>query len=155
LTEITTQGQFGDLFIRAYDNTLPNCTDCAQWLKWSGWGSGQLVYLHYDTDDYLPTFHPGDTFVPGYPVVIASRDAPELPPGDLNENGSVDAADYVVWRNGLGATHTQSDFDKWRANFGRSAVQLTTQSTTPEPATWLLMAIVASFLIPSHQFCKS
>jgi hypothetical protein len=32
-----------------------------------------------------------------------------------------DAADYIVWRNGLGSTYTQADYDAWRANFGRSA----------------------------------
>jgi hypothetical protein len=42
-------------------------------------------------------------------------------PGDFNRDGRVDAADYVVWRNGLGSTHTQADYNVWRANFGRSA----------------------------------
>jgi hypothetical protein len=42
-------------------------------------------------------------------------------PGDFNFDGYVDAADYVVWRKGLGTTYTQSDFDVWRANFGRAA----------------------------------
>jgi hypothetical protein len=32
----------------------------------------------------------------------------------------VDAADYVVWRRGLGTTHTQADYDVWRANFGQT-----------------------------------
>jgi hypothetical protein len=41
--------------------------------------------------------------------------------GDYNNDGTVDAADYVVWRNGLGTTYTQTDYDTWRANFGRSA----------------------------------
>jgi hypothetical protein len=36
LTEITTQGQFGDLFIQADDNTVPNCMNCTQSLHWSG-----------------------------------------------------------------------------------------------------------------------
>jgi hypothetical protein len=42
-------------------------------------------------------------------------------PGDFNHNGIVDAADYVVWRKGLGTTYTQSDFDVWRAHFGQNA----------------------------------
>jgi subtilisin family serine protease len=40
--------------------------------------------------------------------------------GDFNDDGTVDAADYVVWRNGLGTLYTQSDYDIWRANFGKS-----------------------------------
>ena len=39
---------------------------------------------------------------------------PDLP-GDYNHNGIVDAADYVVWRKGLGTTYTQADYDVWRA----------------------------------------
>ncbi len=38
-------------------------------------------------------------------------------PGDFNNDGTVDAADYVVWRNTDG---TQPGFDQWRANFGTS-----------------------------------
>ena len=41
--------------------------------------------------------------------------------GDFNNNGTVDAADYVVWRNGLGSIYTQNDYNVWRYNFGRSA----------------------------------
>ena len=41
--------------------------------------------------------------------------------GDYNQNGVVDAADYVVWRNGLGTTYTQDQYNIWRANFGRTA----------------------------------
>ena len=46
---------------------------------------------------------------------------PEPVPGDFNQNGSVDAADYVVWRHGLGTTYTQTDYDVWRAHFGQTA----------------------------------
>jgi formylglycine-generating enzyme required for sulfatase activity len=41
--------------------------------------------------------------------------------GDFNTDGTVDAADYIVWRNGLGTTYTHADYDAWRANFGRTA----------------------------------
>ena len=39
-------------------------------------------------------------------------------PGDYSGNGIVDAADYVVWRKGLGTTYTQNDYNVWRAHFG-------------------------------------
>jgi hypothetical protein len=42
--------------------------------------------------------------------------------GDFNRNGVVDAPDYVVWRNGLGTTYMQTDYDLWRANFGAAAI---------------------------------
>jgi hypothetical protein len=60
--------------------------------------------------------------------------APALP-GDYNENGVVDGADFVVWRKALGQVVPalsgadgngdgkvdQADYDIWRANFGRTA----------------------------------
>jgi hypothetical protein len=42
-------------------------------------------------------------------------------PGDFNHDGTVDAADYVVWRNGLGTIYTQNDYNNWRTNFGQMA----------------------------------
>jgi hypothetical protein len=55
--------------------------------------------------------------------------------GDYNLDGTVDAADYIVWRSSLGqsvppftgsdgdydAVIDQGDYAVWRANFGRSA----------------------------------
>ena len=41
--------------------------------------------------------------------------APSDLPGDFNHNGTVDAADYVVWRNGLGTTYTQDHYNVWRS----------------------------------------
>jgi hypothetical protein len=42
------------------------------------------------------------------------RDA--MLPGDFNNDGSVDAADYVVWRF---EGRPLEDYDLWAANFGR------------------------------------
>ncbi len=38
-------------------------------------------------------------------------------PGDFNNNGIVDTADYVVWRNNDG---TQAGYNLWRAHFGQT-----------------------------------
>jgi T5SS/PEP-CTERM-associated repeat protein len=59
---------------------------------------------------------------------------PEELPGDFNEDGSVDAADYVVWRKGLGTIYTPSDFGLWRANFGRTSGAGSSAFQVPEPA---------------------
>ena len=40
--------------------------------------------------------------------------------GDYNNNGVVDAADYVAWRNGLGQIYDQNDYDVWRTHFGKT-----------------------------------
>jgi hypothetical protein len=43
---------------------------------------------------------------------------PAIMPGDYNQDGAVDAADYVVWRKNDG---TPAGYDMWRANFGATA----------------------------------
>lgn len=71
--------------------------------------------------------------------LIGFRVASLPEPGDFNNNGSVDAADYVVWRDGLGTTYTQADYDTWRAHFGQTAASgsslaSVSQAAVPEPA---------------------
>jgi hypothetical protein len=68
-------------------------------------------------------------------------------PGDYNGNSIVDAADYVVWRNGLGGIFTQSHYDVWRANFGKTAGSGAIVASIPEPASWLLGLAVGMSLI--------
>lgn len=60
--------------------------------------------------------------------------------GDFNHDGTVDAADYTVWRDGLGGEFTQDDYADWQANFGQSspggsAVAAQHSNGVPEPAT--------------------
>jgi hypothetical protein len=63
--------------------------------------------------------------------VRATRPGPGLP-GDFNDDGSVDAADYVVWRKGMGTQYSQVDYDDWRENFGEmSGAQSTAASALP------------------------
>ena len=76
-------------------------------------------------------------------------------PGDFNNDGTVDAADYVVWRKTDG---TQAGYDRWRANFGisinvvgatgsarlsspksASASAASMSATIPEPASTVLV----------------
>jgi len=78
-------------------------------------------------------------------------------PGDYNESGTVDAADYVLWRKNLNQAVTlpndltpgmveNDDYDVWRANFGLGAPgsgggQLVAQGV-PEPTTIGLCALL-------------
>jgi hypothetical protein len=70
--------------------------------------------------------------------------------GDFNHDGTVDAADYVVWRKGLGTTTTQNDYDAWRGDFGTSlgdgahASGTTGVSNVPEPGTLFLLLFGAA-----------
>jgi T5SS/PEP-CTERM-associated repeat protein len=75
--------------------------------------------------------------------------------GDYNQNGKVDAADYVLWRNNVGTTNTlpndpnggtigTAQYNTWRAHFGQTAgpgagsgaAQL---AAVPEPMTTLML----------------
>ncbi len=64
-------------------------------------------------------------------------------PGDFNGDGTVNAADYVVWRKSAG---TQAGYDAWRAHFGQTngsgaASSLATENSlaVPEPATLVML----------------
>ncbi len=71
-------------------------------------------------------------------------------PGDFNNNGAVDAADYVVWRKSIG---TPQAYTLWRSNFGApgsgAGTRIGSSSTAalPEPASWMLY-IVAILILP-------
>jgi hypothetical protein len=88
-------------------------------------------------------------------------------PGDYNENGIVDAADYVIWRGTNGSTTDlrangddtgasmgvidQADYNFWRANFGNGATgagAALSGSVVPEPSTALqFLSLAAAFAI--------
>jgi hypothetical protein len=64
--------------------------------------------------------------------------------GDYNHDGTVDAADYVVWRND-GAP--PGDYETWRAHFGTTASSGTLPLSVPESGTWTLaVSALAQFL---------
>jgi hypothetical protein len=60
-----------------------------------------------------------------------------FPPGDYNRDGTVDAADYVVWRKNPGGIFTQNDYNVWRAHFGQTAGSGmgSNANGVPEPTT--------------------
>lgn len=72
--------------------------------------------------------------------------------GDFNGDGQVDAADYTVWRDNLGASDAAlngagtgdpsglvvaADYELWRTNFGSGSVVL---ASIPEPSSLCLLA---------------
>jgi hypothetical protein len=68
-------------------------------------------------------------------------------PGDYNDDGVVDAADYTVWREGLGTVYTVNYYDTWRANFGRTSSDSSNSATNavPEPfAAFVPIALAAA-----------
>lgn len=60
--------------------------------------------------------------------------------GDFNLDGTVNALDYTVWRDGLGATRVQGNYATWAAGFGSTQSVPGSSTALPEPAA-LAMAL--------------
>jgi hypothetical protein len=103
----------------------------------------------------------GSLFIDDISAALAP--APPLLAGDYNDDGTVDAADYVVWRKSFGgsvlANETvslgsvdQADFDAWKANFGNTAAvgggafDATQQVPEPSSLGMLLLAAVGALV---------
>jgi hypothetical protein len=65
--------------------------------------------------------------------------APPTLEGDYNEDGSVNAADYAVWRDGGSPDDTQAGYDLWKANFGNSGAG--GGAAVPEPASIAMLLV--------------
>ena len=76
-------------------------------------------------------------------------------PGDFNDDGKVDAADYVAWRQ---QSRTQGDFDTWRTHFGDSVGNSSTVSSTispmpvPEPSNEALAVVLIALIAIREEF---
>lgn len=76
-------------------------------------------------------------------------------PGDFNDDGRVDAADYTVWRDRLGGAYTAADYEIWRSHFGQpieggsgGGALESSPAAVPEPASFVLAAGgAAAFLV--------
>jgi len=94
-------------------------------------------------------------------TVTALTGGPGLP-GDFNDDGVVDAADFTTWRDHLGATDESAihdngdhmngvdaaDYDVWKENFGMppgggasGTGAAGTNAAVPEPASWVLLTL--------------
>jgi pectate lyase len=87
--------------------------------------------------------------------------APVALAGDYNDDGVVDAADYIIWRKALESgselpNETESlgavdheDYAAWRNNFGAMRSTETASGTAiPEPSAWIM-----AFLVLVRQIC--
>jgi T5SS/PEP-CTERM-associated repeat protein len=126
----------GTLEVTTIDMFTPQAGNSFNILDW-GNRSGTFATLG------LPPLAPGliwDTsqlYTAGVLSVVVSL------PGDYNLNGTVDAADYVVWRKNDGPP---TGYITWRDNFGRTAGSgsgVTVYATIPEPATAVALMFAA------------
>jgi hypothetical protein len=118
------------------------------------------MFDHYDFPDLAPglkwSIAPGDATT--FRAVVA---ATTILAGDYNNDGTVDAADYVVWRknegtdnvlpnNPLGGTIGATRYDQWRTHFGQTTGGASVTAglpVVPEPATTVLRLIGATALM--------
>ncbi|MGE3243864.1 MAG: reprolysin-like metallopeptidase [Pirellulales bacterium] len=59
----------------------------------------------------INTVFSATSFVKQLPATLA---------GDFNGDGTVDAADYSIWRDSLGGTYTAAQYNDWKNHFGDS-----------------------------------
>jgi T5SS/PEP-CTERM-associated repeat protein len=126
----------GTLQVSLVSAFSPAFGDSFKILDWSGTLTGQFASVQLPTLSGPLSWDLKQLYTTGVLSVIL--------PGDFNGNGIVDAADYVVWRKGLGTTYIQADYDIWRTHFGQTAESgagATTNAAVPEPATLALLIV--------------
>jgi hypothetical protein len=100
-------------------------------------GTHAMQVVRTYTGEPFPEGSSNISFRWGSDVTLDADDSP-APIGDYNDNGTVDAADYAVWRNALNTMTTlpndqtpgtvdQADYDVWKANFGTAGDDLQTR----------------------------
>lgn len=138
-----------------YDPSAPlPASKYAPWPSYKFWqysSTGSVPGISGDVD--LDVFD--GTF-----LQLMQQFSPNYSNGDYNNNGTVDAADYVLWRNsigqsvnpGLGADGDlngiidDGDFTIWKSNFGKAVPNVpadagATLAAVPEPASLLLLFV--------------
>lgn len=102
-----------------------------------------------------------------YLVTYTGSPLPERPAGllgDFNDDGTVDAADYTVWRDNLTAANEdalngngdgmngvdQADYVLWRTNFGNSSEP--GSAAIPEPSTLIAAMLLCLPQLSSRRF---
>lgn len=96
----------------------------------------------------------GNTWTPGNKSFRIEQSPGPGIAGDYNLDRRVDAADYVIIRDGLNGIYSQVDELLWHANFGNTANASTAASLSaiPEPSLPMLASIALLILASSRRF---
>ena len=117
----------GTLTLSLINGFTPSAGQSFNLFDWSS-ASGTFASLNLPTLTSGLTWNTSQLYSSGVLSVLSAGI-----PGDYNNNGTVDAADYAVWRKSLGQNITlandttpgmvtQADYDVWRSNFVRTSV---------------------------------
>lgn len=126
-----------------------------EWKEWDLSALAEAQRLHFNlTSSDVGLFGMN---TPAYFAIDDLLIESESTPGDYNFDGTVDLADYTVWRNLLGSPVAMSgfgpdgnanglvdagDYNVWRENFGRSLNTLAIDAVqVSEPGGWLLLML--------------
>jgi hypothetical protein len=149
-TSTTGTGALGDFFSSADGSTVytEGATVSAMYqgstYNWTITYAGNITWADANagTVGSISDTNGVDIVLKGLSSVIVPDDLA----GDYNDDGAVNAADYVVWRKANGPL---GEYETWRANFGRTAPGVGLgaalgSSAVPEP-TAVVTALVAVF----------
>ncbi len=112
----------------------------------------------------LPSLDPGLFWLVNYDsnsIILEVIANTQGLPGDFNDDGIVNVADYVVWRNNLGAADESAianngdgvngvnanDYQIWRDNFGAMVVSSASQPNAPVPEPSGLGLILVALIV--------
>jgi hypothetical protein len=143
-TELTTDS--GDWIPAGLDTIISDIEDGTDALSFmfSPTNPGSTVAATYKGNPFgTPPLSPPRIYLQ------VSSTGPAGVPGDYNDNGTVDAADYVLWRNGGPlenegndpGTVNQADYDFWRSQFGKPSGSGSGLTAVPEPVTSFLVTL--------------
>jgi len=123
----------GTLDVKLLDGFVPSAGDSFAFLTGEGGFDGIFSLTN------LPPLPDGLTWQinPGATTMFLNVVGPGLA-GDYNNDGTVDAADYVAWRRNDG---TQTGYNNWRGNFGQASGSGAQSPPVPEPTTAWLVAL--------------
>lgn len=154
--DTTGTGDLGDFFSNAAGNavyaqdSIVSATFGSSTYNWKISYTGNITWADPNASTVASISGTGgaDVVLMGLSSVIV----PQGVPGDYNNNGVVDMADYVLWRNGgplqneinTPGTVDASDYTAWRSRFGATsgAGSALGSASVPEPAL-LSLAIMS------------
>jgi hypothetical protein len=105
----------------------------------------EFVFFNGGTSDVTPTLaEPGtDLYIRSLEIIRAASPGQ---PGDYNEDGKVDAADYVAWRKLPGLFGGDpAGYNTWRENFGEGSAG--GAAGVPEPTTFVSLITAAGLFL--------
>jgi hypothetical protein len=154
-TSTTGAGTLGDFFSSADGSTLytqgatVSATFGGSTYNWTISYTGNIIWNDANASTITSLSDTGgvDVVLKGLSSVIG----PQGVPGDYNNNGVVDGADYVLWRNGgplqnevdAPGTVNAADYTAWRARFGNTlgAGADLNSASVPEPSAVMFVVV--------------